>query len=42
VLYGLLGDLAGPGWGAAAAAATALLTCPLALLLAPKLRPSPR
>ena len=38
VLYGLLGDLAGPGWGAAAAAATALLTCPLALLLAPKLR----
>ena len=38
VLYGLLGDLAGPGWGAAAAAGTALLTCPLALLLAPKLR----
>jgi MFS transporter, FSR family, fosmidomycin resistance protein len=38
VLYGMLGDLAGPGWGAAAAAGTALLTCPLALLLAPKLR----
>ena len=38
VLYGLLGDLAGPDWGAAAAAGTALLTCPLALLLAPKLR----
>ena len=42
VLYGVLGDLAGPGWGAAAAAATALLTCPLALLLAPKLRPAER
>ena len=38
VLYGILGDLAGPDWGATAAAVTALLTCPLALLLAPRLR----
>ena len=38
VLYGALGDLAGPDWGAAAAAGAALLTCPLALLLAPRLR----
>jgi MFS family permease len=39
VLYGVLGDLAGPSWGAAAAAGAALLACPLALLLAPRLRP---
>ena len=38
VLYGTLGDLAGPAWGAAGAAVAALLTCPLALLLAPRLR----
>jgi len=38
VLYGVVGDAAGPGWGAAAAAFAALLTCPLALLLAPRLR----
>jgi MFS transporter, FSR family, fosmidomycin resistance protein len=38
VLYGALGDVAGPGWGAATAAGAALLTCPLAVLLAPRLR----
>lgn len=38
VLYGVLGDFAGPSWGAAAAAGAALLACPLALLLAPRLR----
>lgn len=38
VLYGVLGGFAGPDWGAAAAAGAALLTCPLALLLAPRLR----
>ncbi|MBW8269607.1 MFS transporter [Caldovatus sp. SYSU G05006] len=37
VLYGVIGDLAGPAWGAAAAAGAALLACPLALLLAPRL-----
>lgn len=37
VLYGLIGDAAGPGWGATAAAVAALLTCPLALVLAPRL-----
>jgi FSR family fosmidomycin resistance protein-like MFS transporter len=38
VLYGVVGDLAGPSWGAASAAIAALLTCPLAVLLAPRLR----
>jgi MFS family permease len=38
VLYGLVGDAGGPGWGAASAAAAALLTCPLAVILAPRLR----
>lgn len=38
VLYGIIGDLAGPNWGSAAAAGAALLTCPLALLLAPRLQ----
>ncbi|MBD0270468.1 MAG: MFS transporter [Acetobacteraceae bacterium] len=38
VLFGVVGDWAGPGWGAAAAGTAALLTCPLALLLAPRLR----
>ncbi len=38
VLYGVVGDMAGPGWGTASAALAALLTCPLAVLLAPKLR----
>jgi MFS family permease len=40
VLYGIVGDLAGPAWGAASAAGAALLVCPLALLLAPRLRAS--
>lgn len=39
VLYGFIGDLMGYEWGIAAAAGAALLTCPLALLLAPRLRP---
>ncbi len=38
VLYGFIGDLAGANWGCAAAAGAALLTCPLALLLAPQLQ----
>ncbi len=38
VLYGIIGDMAGPSWGSTAAAAAALLTCPFALLLAPRLR----
>lgn len=38
VLYGIVGDLAGPSWGAACTAGAALLTFPLALLLAPRLR----
>ncbi len=38
VLYGVVGDFAGPAWGTAAAAGVALLVCPLALLLAPRLR----
>lgn len=38
VLYGFIGDWAGADWGAAASAAAALLTCPLAVLLAPRLR----
>jgi FSR family fosmidomycin resistance protein-like MFS transporter len=38
VAYGLLGDAAGPQWGAAATALTALLTFPLAIALAPRLR----
>jgi MFS family permease len=38
VLYGVIGDWAGPNWGAAASAIAALFTCPLALLLALKLR----
>jgi MFS family permease len=37
VLYGLLGDLGGWAWGMAAAAATALFTLPLVLLLSPQL-----
>jgi FSR family fosmidomycin resistance protein-like MFS transporter len=40
VLYGFVGDFAGPSWGAALTAGTALLTWPLALLLAPRLRPA--
>ncbi len=40
VLYGIVGDFAGPAWGAASAAGAALLVCPLALLLAPRLRAS--
>ena len=40
VLYGIVGDFAGPAWGAASAAGVALLVCPLALLLAPRLRGS--
>ncbi|HEY0747906.1 MAG TPA: MFS transporter [Steroidobacteraceae bacterium] len=38
VLYGVIGDWAGPSWGATAAAVTALMACPLAMLLAPRLR----
>ena len=38
VLYGVLGDLAGPAWGAGATAMVALLTLPPACLLAPRLR----
>jgi len=38
VLYGVLGDFVGPAGAVTAAAGAALLTCPLALLLAPKLR----
>lgn len=41
VLYGLIGDAAGPAWGAASAGVAALLTCPPALLLAPRLRVPP-
>ncbi len=40
VLYGIVGDFAGPAWGAASAAGVALLVCPFALLLAPRLRAS--
>lgn len=42
VLYGLVGDAAGYAWGVAAAAVAALLTCPLALLLAPRLSSASR
>jgi FSR family fosmidomycin resistance protein-like MFS transporter len=38
IVYGFIGDWAGADWGAAAAAAAAVLTCPLALVLAPRLR----
>lgn len=41
ILYGVVGDSFGPEWGAAAAAMAALLTCPLALLLASHLRAGP-
>jgi MFS family permease len=37
VLYGFVGDLAGPAWGAASAAAAACLACLPAVLLAPRL-----
>ncbi|MGI4955230.1 MAG: MFS transporter [Janthinobacterium lividum] len=40
VLYGAVGDFAGPAWGTMSAAAAALLVCPLALLLGPRLRAS--
>ena len=40
VLYGIVGDFAGPAWGTVSAAGAALLVCPLALLLAPRLRAS--
>jgi len=38
VFYGMLGDAVGPHWATAATAVTALLTIPLAILLAPRLR----
>ncbi len=38
ILYGMVGDAAGQNWGMVSAAAAALLVCPLALLLAPRLR----
>ena len=40
VLYGIVGDFAGPAWGTVSAAGAALLVCPLALLLASRLRTS--
>ena len=40
VLYGTIGDFAGPACGVASAALVALLVCPIALLLAPRLRAS--
>jgi FSR family fosmidomycin resistance protein-like MFS transporter len=40
VLYGRLGDAAGPVWATGAAAVTALAVVPLMLLLAPRLTPS--
>jgi len=40
VVYGVLGDAAGPSWATAATAVTALITIPLAVLLAPRLRPA--
>ena len=39
VLFGILGDAAGADWAAAATAATAIMTLPLALALAPRLQP---
>jgi MFS transporter, FSR family, fosmidomycin resistance protein len=42
VLYGLIGDVAGPAWGTVAVAGAALVTCPLAVLLAPRLPSRPR
>lgn len=39
VLYGMLGDVGGWAWGMSSAAVTALLTLPLAVLLAPRLGP---
>ncbi len=39
VLYGVLGDAVGATWATAATAATALVTIPLAMALAPRLRP---
>lgn len=41
VLYGFVGDLAGPSWGAVSAALVALVTCPLAIALAPRLNAAP-
>ncbi|WP_421995973.1 MFS transporter [Roseococcus sp.] len=41
VLYGFVGDLAGPSWGAVSAALVALVTCPLAVALAPRLNIAP-
>jgi FSR family fosmidomycin resistance protein-like MFS transporter len=40
VLYGRLGDAAGPVWAAIAAAVTALAVVPLMLFLSPRLAPS--
>jgi MFS family permease len=40
VLYGRLGDAAGPVWATAAAALTALAVVPLMLVLSPRLAPS--
>ena len=41
LVYGRLGDAAGPHWAAVAAAATALAAVPLMLVLAPALRTGP-
>jgi len=42
VLYGRLGDVAGPVWATGAAAVTALAVVPLMLVLAPRLGSDPR
>jgi MFS transporter, FSR family, fosmidomycin resistance protein len=41
MLFGILGDSAGIDWATAATAAAAMLTIPLASLLAPRLQPEP-
>lgn len=40
IVYGAIGDLAGIRWGAASAALAAVLTCPFAFWLAPRLEES--
>jgi MFS family permease len=42
VLFGILGDAAGANWAAASTAATAMLTVPIALALAPRIEPQTR
>jgi MFS transporter, FSR family, fosmidomycin resistance protein len=38
IAYGIIGDWVGPNWGAACTAFAALATCPIAMLLAPRLK----